>query len=215
MGPVWDFLEGTIIVTYVTSALKTWRRSEHYKNAWNTDATHVRWQWHHTFFCWQRVSRNLVATLHRYTVAQHKVNNSVFSSSSIHFLRIGVSHFRYLLIHDVWCWSCFLALEKVSLALSVDATLCSPDKDCWLKSFFLVHFHDFWFQHSQEKLSAKDKNSLEASGWPPADQRSRGLGSTFYRWKVAQLEAIDNINGCVLEHLQEMGALWLQVATFE
>jgi len=45
--------------------------------------------------------------------------------------------------------------------LAVDATLCSPDK---------------------EKLSAKDKNSLE----------------------VAQVEAIDNINCCVLEHLQDI-----------
>ena len=67
--------------------------------------------------------------------------------------------------------------------------------------FFFVHFSDL-LSTLQEKLSAKDKNSLEASGHPALTDPLR---VHFFRWKVAQVEAIDNINCCVLEHLQEMG----------
>ena len=72
-------------------------------------------------------------------------------------------------------------------------------------SFFPCISVIFVSTFSQEKLSAKDKNSLEAPFLNGARNGWGSPGGISPRWKVAQLEAIDSINCCVLEHLQEMG----------
>lgn len=65
--------------------------------------------------------------------------------------------------------------------------------------FFWVHFSDFWFSTLQEKLSAKDKNSLEASGHPAFTESLRRYGSTFsvgrwLKWKRSTTSIVAFLN---------------------